>query len=126
MTTLTNLASFLPPAGWAVVGPGLLVLLGLALLVGWVLGRRSLAGESCQRATHPAAFEQQPRELSLDITERERALAAQRLRESEERFHAFMDASPIVAFVKDADGRYVYGNRAWAAQFHQPAAALLG
>ncbi len=33
-----------------------------------------------------------------------------RLRESEQRFQAFMDHSPAVAWVRDAEGRYVYVN----------------
>ncbi|MBZ5592452.1 MAG: response regulator [Acidobacteriia bacterium] len=35
----------------------------------------------------------------------------QALRESQERFTAFMDNSPIYAYVKDEAGRYVYANR---------------
>lgn len=34
-----------------------------------------------------------------------------RLSESEERFHSFMDNSPAVAFIKDESGRLVYTNR---------------
>ena len=34
----------------------------------------------------------------------------QALRESEERFRAFMDTSPAIVIMKDAEGRYVYGN----------------
>jgi PAS domain S-box-containing protein len=45
----------------------------------------------------------------IDITERKRTEEA--LRESESRFQAFMDNSPAAAFMKDAEGRYVYGNR---------------
>jgi len=50
----------------------------------------------------------------------------QALAESEARFHAFMDHSPLVAFIKDAAGRYIYGNQAWAAQFGKKPADLLG
>lgn len=32
------------------------------------------------------------------------------LRESEDRFHQFMNHSPAVAFIKDAEGQYVYAN----------------
>jgi diguanylate cyclase (GGDEF)-like protein/PAS domain S-box-containing protein len=40
-----------------------------------------------------------------------------RLRESEERFNLFMDNSPGLAFVKDADGRLVYINKTFAKGF---------
>ena len=60
----------------------------------------------------------------VDITPQKNTEAA--LRASEERFHAFMDHSPVVAYLKDEDGRYVYGSETWARQFHQPRAALLG
>lgn len=48
------------------------------------------------------------------ISERRRAEAA--LRGSEERFKAFMDNSPALAWIKDAHGRYVYANRLFAAR----------
>jgi PAS domain S-box-containing protein len=43
-----------------------------------------------------------------DITDRKQAEAA--LRASEERFKAFMDHSPAMAYMKDEQGRYVYMN----------------
>jgi PAS domain S-box-containing protein len=36
-----------------------------------------------------------------------------RLAEAEARFRAFMDNSPVAAFIKDEHGRYVWGNPAW-------------
>jgi PAS domain S-box-containing protein len=48
----------------------------------------------------------------LAITERKRIETA--LRESEQRFAAFMDNCPASAYLKDADGRYVYMNPAGA------------
>ncbi|MBC7499754.1 MAG: response regulator, partial [Herminiimonas sp.] len=36
-----------------------------------------------------------------------------KLIESERRFHAFMDASPFIASIKDDSGRYVYRNQGW-------------
>ncbi|MEY5011852.1 MAG: hypothetical protein RLZZ253_2991, partial [Verrucomicrobiota bacterium] len=50
-----------------------------------------------------------------DPTEHEQARAA--LEESEERFQTFMDNSPVVAFIKDAEGRYLYVNRTFEQEF---------
>jgi PAS domain S-box-containing protein len=46
--------------------------------------------------------------IATDITQRKRAEEA--LCESEERFKAFMDNSPALAWMKDAQGRHVYVN----------------
>ncbi len=46
-----------------------------------------------------------------DVTERRDA--ERRLAEAEGRFRAFMDHSPVVAYIKDEVGRYVWGNAAW-------------
>lgn len=37
--------------------------------------------------------------------------------ESEKRFHAFMDASPFIASIKDHEGRYLYMNQGWNQAF---------
>ncbi|MBW8890182.1 MAG: PAS domain S-box protein [Fibrobacteres bacterium] len=44
-----------------------------------------------------------------DLTSR--VEAAETLRESETRFQAFMDQSPVTAWTKDGDGRFIYANR---------------
>ena len=61
---------------------------------------------------------------ALDITLRKQALAA--LQESEERFQAFMNNSPTLAFMKDAAGRYVYVNGTQERQVGMDSAYQLG
>lgn len=51
----------------------------------------------------------------MDITERIRIERA--LRESEERFHAFMSNSPAIAWIKDSHGRHVYLNKTYENRF---------
>jgi PAS domain S-box-containing protein len=50
--------------------------------------------------------------------------AAEALRESQTRFQSFMDNSPAVAFMKDAEGRYLYVNAPFERRFGRPLAAL--
>ena len=59
-----------------------------------------------------------------DVSDRKQA--ERDLAESEARFRAFMDHSPIFAFIKDDQGRYVWGNSAWSARHRRPVGALLG
>jgi PAS domain S-box-containing protein len=59
-----------------------------------------------------------------DITEQKKAEEA--LRESEERFQAFMDHSPVVAFLKNEKGQYVYVNRQFEEKLHLPVTNCLG
>jgi len=49
------------------------------------------------------------RKLEREIEERKRVEAE--LRISQDRFHSFIDNGPFAAFVKDADGKYVYVNK---------------
>ena len=49
--------------------------------------------------------------LVQDISERKKAEKA--LQESEERFTKFMEHLPALAFIKDAEGRYVFANSAY-------------
>jgi PAS domain S-box-containing protein len=57
-------------------------------------------------------------------TRRERAeLSA---REWQDRFRLFLDHAPMPAFIRDEQGRHVYGNKPWAAQFECPLSELIG
>jgi PAS domain-containing protein len=47
--------------------------------------------------------------VARDLTERKRS--EEELRETQAFFNSFMDNSPAVAFMKDAEGRYVYVNK---------------
>ncbi|MBE0612682.1 MAG: PAS domain S-box protein [Burkholderiales bacterium] len=53
--------------------------------------------------------------VTRDLSERHDA--AERLRESEERFRAFMSASPSLMFIKDRAGRYLLVNDRFLARF---------
>ncbi len=57
-------------------------------------------------------------ELADDVARRVALLRAAGERSVlESRFQAFMDASPSIAWIKDAEGRHLYVNRAWEAVF---------
>jgi two-component system, cell cycle sensor histidine kinase and response regulator CckA len=60
----------------------------------------------------------------IDMTERQRAEEA--LRESERRFSQFMEHLPGLAWIKDAQGRYVYATNATAEAFRTPKEGLYG
>jgi len=59
-----------------------------------------------------------------DITERKQA--EQELKEKEERFQAFMDNSPAVAFMKDEEGRLIYYNRPFQRLFQRGEDNVIG
>jgi diguanylate cyclase (GGDEF)-like protein/PAS domain S-box-containing protein len=61
---------------------------------------------------------------NVDVTARNEA--ERRLAASEQRFRAFMNNSPVVAFMKDEAGRYTYVNEPLVRRFGKPAEFWLG
>jgi PAS domain S-box-containing protein len=57
------------------------------------------------------------RAIARDVTQR---------RLDEERFHAFMDNSPTIAFMKDPEGRISYANRLMNSQFSRSGQSVVG
>ncbi|MBS1822652.1 MAG: diguanylate cyclase [Acidobacteria bacterium] len=62
--------------------------------------------------------------LEQALTDKEKATGA--LRASEELFRAFMNASPFLSYIKDAAGRLLFYNRAFAQRFGVSEYAWLG
>ncbi len=63
--------------------------------------------------------------VMVDVTERNQAVAA--LQASEARFQTFMDNSPALAFIKDADsGEFLYVNRPFEQFFQIAATEIVG
>lgn len=59
--------------------------------------------------------------ISIELQENRRKLLAR-----EDLFQAFMNNSPVVAFMKDEKGRYVYVNRPWQQAFGREIFEVLG
>jgi two-component system, NarL family, sensor histidine kinase UhpB len=71
----------------------------------------------------PIAVERELRDAQ--VRRKQRASAAA-LREMQARFHAFMNAAPMPAWIKDADSRYLYVNPAQSAFFGLSPAEMIG
>ena len=71
-------------------------------------------------------------ELLARVAQLERELQNQRkraekaLREASERFQAILDRAPVAIYVKDRDGRFVFGNRALERFTGRTVAAIIG
>ncbi len=69
--------------------------------------------------------------VTRDITDRKRAAEGLRkseaqLRASQEQFQAYMDNSPIIAFMRDDQGRYIYVNRLFLTNNNLSSSKVLG
>ena len=87
------------------------------------LGRRTMLVNA--RRMHSTAGIQGRIVVAIeDVTERKQA--EEKLRNSEQRFTRFMQHLPGLAWIKDADGYYVYANDAAEKAFRTPRTALYG
>ena len=97
------------------------VLIG-GLLMAWLLALAVYLDQKTRQEQQQTKATNQ--KLEREIAERQRTEAA--LLESEERFKAFMNNSPAVAFMKDSKGRFVYVNEPFERCFNLKLADLLG
>ena len=87
------------------------------------LGRRSML-LNARRMHSPGGIYGRIVVAIEDITERKQT--EEKLRDSEQRFTRFMQHLPGLAWIKDANGRYVYANDAAEKAFRTPRSALYG
>jgi PAS domain S-box-containing protein len=62
----------------------------------------------------------------LKAEQHRREQAESELRAWQDRFRLFLDHAPMHAFIRDEQGRHLYGNKPWAAQFDRPLEELMG
>lgn len=113
--------------------PNVVAFLLTSLMIGsWYAARRR-AEDALEQARdeletkvreRTAGLSRSNEQLQKEVVERRRAEEA--LRESEERFKAFMDNSPAVAFVKDEEGRFIYINQPFKSFFNVDPDDLVG
>jgi PAS domain S-box-containing protein len=75
-----------------------------------------------QRLTQEVRFKNSALELYAQDLERMTEERAAELRRSEERFRSIVDQAPLLVYIKDVNGRYLYVNQQ-AARFAQPLAS---
>ena len=75
----------------------------------WASGEERYVYSRARRHVDPWGNPSRLTGTVLDVTEQRRTHEA--FRASEARFHAFMENSPALAFIKDRDGKMVYMNR---------------
>jgi PAS domain S-box-containing protein len=119
LSALTSRLFFISPRGSLTIASSIeqgsfwfFVLIGLFLSF-LMRSERRARQEAKQKAL--IAIEKQ-QELEREIAERKRTDAS--AREAEERFRAFMDNSPAIAWAKDEQGRYVYLSKSYEQRFN--------
>src|SRR5258706_2519427 len=107
----------LPPSDSLAVNishlPRLLLFAPLAFFVAWLIAAQQSKAESLRHARdvlHETVQELKRTNVALQAENAERKRSEDALRQSEERFAAFMDNLPGYAWMKDLQGRYVYVN----------------
>ena len=79
-----------------------------------------------KRTSHPPTRRECRLERQLAALQLRCARAEEAARDWQDRFRLFLDHAPMPAFIRDGQGRHVYGNKPWAAQFERPLDELLG
>ena len=95
---------------------------GLVLGTLCVIDRKPRQLTPAQRAALSALARQVITLLELRRTVAQIEQSNRELRESREEFRQFMDNSPVVAFIKNRDGRMLYVNKCWKETFGVEAA----
>src|SRR5258706_10485794 len=117
LLSILAFAYVLPPSDSLAVNishlPRLLLFAPLAFFVAWLIAAQQSKAESLRHARdvlHETVQELKRTNVALQAENAERKRSEDALRQSEERFAAFMDNLPGYAWMKDLQGRYVYLN----------------
>src|SRR5258706_5721301 len=117
LLSILAFAYVLPPSDSLAVNishlPRLLLFAPLAFFVAWLIAAQQSKAESLRRARdvlYETVQELKRTNVALQAENAERKRSEDALRQSEERFAAFMDNLPGYAWMKDLQGRYVYVN----------------